>query len=87
MSEHASLFSLTVNGQLVRLRRSPETPVSAVVAEAIVLTENERWGGADRWECRNSRGELLNDSVALGDITPNERGVSVWIQLKPGVFA
>jgi hypothetical protein len=86
-AERESLFLVTVNGQPTQLDVPSETPISGIVTDAILLTENERWGGVDRWECRNSRGELLDDSTALGDVTPNERGVSVWIQLKPGVFA
>jgi hypothetical protein len=80
-------FVLAVNGQAARIEAAPATPLSAIVADAILLTGNERWGGVERWECRNSRGELLDDSTALGAIAPNQRGVSVWIQLKPGVFA
>lgn len=83
----ATEYGVAVNGQLAKIAVAPDTPLSAIVADAILMTGNERWGGEDRWECRDSRGELLDDTTRLGDIEPNVRGVSVWVQLKPGVFA
>ena|SRR5579872_2291265 len=80
-------FNVTVNGQPVSFQVAPDTPITAIKTDAILLTQNERWGGEDVWECRDSCGVLLDDATKLGDVAPNERGVSVWIQLKPGVGA
>ena len=83
----AAKYRVAVNGQATLIDASPDTSLSAILTDAILLTGNERWGGEDRWECRTPRGELLDGSTKLGDLTPNERGTHVFIQLKPGVFA
>ena len=84
---HVRGFALAVNGQPTLIEAAPDTPLSAILTDAILATGNERWGGEDRWECRTPRGELLDSDAKLGDLTPNPRGIVVFVQLKPGVFA
>lgn len=80
-------FDVAVNGQAARITADSEAPLSTILVDAILLTENERWGGVDRWECRSPRGELLDDATKLGDLVLSERGICVFIGLKPGVGA
>lgn len=82
-----SHFDVAVNGQATRIAADPQVPLSAIITDAILLTENERWGGVDMWECRSPRGELLDGSIKLGDLVPSERGICVFIGLKPGIGA
>jgi hypothetical protein len=79
-----SLFAFAVNGQATQIEAAPETPLSEILATAILQTGNERWGGESAWESRTPRGELLDGSTRLRDLVPNERGIHAFVGLKPG---
>lgn len=85
----ATTWHVNVNGQPTQLDLDLDAPLSEIKAPAILATGNERWGGEDRWEIRDSRGELFDESFTFRRLL--KRGYfqdrRVFVSLKPGVFA
>ena len=82
-------WQVNVNGQAALLALDIDGPLHAIKAPAIVATGNERWGGDDVWEIRDSKGGLFDEDFSLRRLL--DRGYfhdrKVWISLKPGVGA
>jgi hypothetical protein len=80
---------VNVNGQPTMLPIDLDAPLSAIKAPAILATGNERWGGEDGWEIRDSKGELFDEDFTFRRLRELGRFLDerVWINLKPGVGA
>ena len=82
-------WQVNVNGQPTLLTVDLDAPLHAIKTPAILATGNERWGGEDRWEIRDSRGEAFDEDFTLRRLLDLGRlhDHKVWLNLKPGVFA
>lgn len=85
----APVWQVNVNGQPTTLAVDLDAPVRSIKTPAILATGNERWGGEDRWEIRDSKGELFDESFSFRRLLDLGRfhDHKVWIGLKPGVGA